>query len=238
MPLKLDVRGVAFSPNGNLLASADADGTVRLWNTATGHAIGIPFPADTGSEPGVNGVAFSSDGKLLASADGTVRVWNAATGRLVSSPLPGTLYGVNGVAFSPVGELLATADADGTVRLWNPATGQAIGHPMAADTGTGGAVNGVAFSPNGNLLASADADGTVRLWNTATEQAVGPPAARRSRIRRERGGVQPRRQPAGQRRRRWQRADVADVAFCISLRRPLRRCRVTNQGRLDAIRSG
>ena len=177
VPLKLDVSGVAFSPVGNLLASADADGTVRLWNTATEHAIGITFPADTGSEPSVNGVAFSPDGKLLASADGTVRVWNAATGRLVSSPLPGALYGVNGVAFSPDGELLATAGADGTVRLWNPATGQAIGHPMVAGTGTGGAVNGVAFSPNGNLLASADADGTVRLWNTVTEQAVGPPLA-------------------------------------------------------------
>ena len=67
------VNGVAFSPNGNLLASADADGTVLLWNTATEQAVGPPLPADLGY--GVTGVAFSPDGNLLASADadGTVR---------------------------------------------------------------------------------------------------------------------------------------------------------------------
>jgi WD40 repeat protein/transcriptional regulator with XRE-family HTH domain len=176
VPFEPDVRGVAFSPNGKLLASADADGTVRLWNLATGQA-GTVFPPDTGSEPGVNGVAFSPDSQLLASADGVLRVWNAGTGRLVSSPLPATLYGVNGVAFSPDGTLLATADADGTARLWNPVTGQEVRAPLAVDTGTGGGVNGVAFSRDGTLLATADADGTVRLWNPATGQAIGTPLA-------------------------------------------------------------
>ena len=162
---------------------------------------------------GVNGVAFSPDGKLLASADddGTVRLWNPATGQAVGKPLsadkpvPGELVdAVNGVAFSPDGKLLASAGNDGTVRLWNPATGQPIGSPLPADTGADGGVNGVAFSPDGKLLASADADGTVRLWNPATGQPVGSPLpadAGPSR-RRERGGVQPGRQAAGQRRRR------------------------------------
>jgi len=172
VPFEPDVRGVAFSRNGKLLASADADGTVRLWNPATGQATGPVFPPDTGSEPSVNGVAFSPDSLLVASADGALRVWNAGTGRLVSSPLPATLSGVNGVAFSPDGTLLATADADGTVRLWNPATGQEVLAPLDADTGPGGGVNGVAFSPDGTLLATADADGTVRLWNPATRQEV------------------------------------------------------------------
>jgi WD40 repeat protein len=105
-------------------SAAGADGTVRLWNPATGRPAGPPH--QTGAVYGVYGVAFSTDGKLLASAeaDGTVRLWNPATGQPAGAPLlAGNVFNsVYGVAFSPNGKLLATGEGDATVRAWNPAT--------------------------------------------------------------------------------------------------------------------
>ena len=65
-PANFGVNEVAFSPDGKLLAAAYGDGYVRLWNLATGQAVGAPLPADTGPVGSVSGVAFSPDGKLLA----------------------------------------------------------------------------------------------------------------------------------------------------------------------------
>ena len=177
-PANLGVNAVAFSPDGKLLAAAQANGYVRLWNPVTGQAVGAPLLASTSPQSYVGGVAFSPDGTLLATAgdDGTVRLWNPATGQPVGAPLlastgPGSY--VNGVAFSPDGTLLASADGDGTVRLWNPSTRQPVGAPLPADPR--GNVAAVAFSPDGKLLATAGTDGTVRLWNPSTGQPVGGP---------------------------------------------------------------
>ena len=120
-----EVYGVAFSPDGTLLATGSGlDNTVRLWDVATGDCARTL----TGHANSVLGVAFSPDGTLLATGSGpdnTVRLWDLATGDCART-LTGHANSVLGVAFSPDGTLLATGSGpDNTVRLWDLATGDA-----------------------------------------------------------------------------------------------------------------
>ena len=182
----LDAESLAIDPTHPVIARRLAIAAWRVSPTGQADSVithllteqqqkGI-LPADPSA---VEGMAFSRDGKLLASAggDGTVRLWDTVTRQPVGAPLrtgSGGQGGVFGVAFSPDGKLLASAGGDGTVRLWDTVTRQPVGAPLRATAGQT-AVTGVAFSRDGKLLASAGADGTVRLWDTVTRQPVGAP---------------------------------------------------------------
>jgi hypothetical protein len=138
---------------------------VRLWDAATGQEV----LTLRGHSAAVQGVAFSLDGRRLASAsqDGTVKLWDATTGQEVLT-LRGHSAAVQGVAFSPDGRRIASASWDRTVKLWDATTGQ----ERLTLRGHSGPISGVAFSPDGRRLASASRDRTVKLWDAATGQEV------------------------------------------------------------------
>jgi hypothetical protein len=126
----------------------------------------VPSPRDTlaGHIDSVVAVAFSNDGKLLASAarDGVIAIWDVATGKQ-KHLLRGHTDGITALAFSRDSKLLASAGLDRMVRLWDPASGTVV----AVLRGHTDGVNSVAFAPDGKTLASGGSDKVVRLWDLA-----------------------------------------------------------------------
>ena len=132
-----------LAPTASASSPAVGDKTVRVWDADTGKAIGAPI---TGHTDPVSSVAFSPDGKRIASGsyDTTVRMWDAATGQPIGQPLAGPANSVFSVAFSPDGKRIASGSGDKTVRLWSADNGQPLGDPLTGHTDS---VESVTFSP-------------------------------------------------------------------------------------------
>ena len=172
------VRSIAFSPDGQMLATGSDEGTVEdyhhgkvwVWSTATGEKLLNHSLEHNGW---VRSIAFSPDGRTLATGceDGNATIWDISSGKEQRIlPQDGS---VKSVAFSPDGKWLATGGEYNAIHVWNLSTNNATNLTLANNT----TILSVAFSPDGKKLAAAantadNAHDTVMVWNASTGSQI------------------------------------------------------------------
>ncbi|OKH37434.1 hypothetical protein FACHB389_09900 [Nostoc calcicola FACHB-389] len=178
---------VAFSPDGETLATGHFDAAIRLWHPISGKEIRTL----RGHGWDVNSVTFSPDGRFLVSGgiDGAIMIWNWRNGeRIRTLNRPSDFFGsmvswfdrsvgsIRSVAISPDGQTIASGGSSAgdngvsnpPIKLWNTSTGREerifIGHTDS--------VNAIAFSPTEKIIASSGEDNTIQIWNYQTGELI------------------------------------------------------------------
>jgi WD40 repeat protein len=159
---------VALSPDGHEIAVGGFD-ALHLLDPATGEALRGPLP---GYGNLVYGIAFSPDGRFLATGDweGRVRLWDTSTWSPVDDPLAEGLQQVYAVTFDPTGTLLAASGFDGSVIVWDTSTWERVRELTIDD-----ATLSLAFSPDGKVLAVGTEAGEVHLIDILSGDRIGGP---------------------------------------------------------------
>ena len=162
---------IAFSPDGNLIASGEW--TVRLWDIRTQQNIATFQPVARGVVSAVKGMAFSPDGQLLAIGALDVILWDIHTQKQIAALPHDNL--VESLAFSPDGQFLAAGDRVGTVTVWDVAERKVITE-LEVITELGSSmypVYSVVFSPDGKTLATTTSGGSINLWAVGDWTRIG-----------------------------------------------------------------
>jgi WD40 repeat protein len=154
------VMGATFSPDGQMIASASWDNTIKLW-----YPSGQEFKTLKGHSAELWNVVFSPDGKTLASAssDQTIKLWSKDGVELHT--LIGHTGIVGEVVFSPDGKMLASSGVDGFIKLWD-----INGKKLQSFKAHQGWVWGLRFSPDGQTIASGGADKLIKLWSLTGQE--------------------------------------------------------------------